>query len=239
MSKASYYHDQIHLAKHDIKRTWKLLKNAINKFDSKNDLPCQFTHNNKLIKNTKEIAQQFNNFFANIGQNLSENVPQSPIPYTNYLRNRNVRSIVLDPVTFHDVIDVTMKFKSKTSTDFNNISSKLLKVTINNIAQPVSHIINLSLAKGIFPNEIKISKVVPIFKSGEKTKFTNYRPISILPTFSKILEKIVTKKLIKFLETSNALYVHQYGFRPGHNTTQPIIQLLNSIAEENDKPKKM
>ena len=82
---------------------------------------------------------------------------------------------------------------------------------------------------------MKIAKVVPIFKSGDKHLFNNYRPISILPAFSKILEKIVANKLMKFLETYKLLYKHQYGFRPKHSTIHPLIHLLDQIATNNDK----
>jgi hypothetical protein len=113
-----------------------------------------------------------------------------------------------------------------------------MKASIQNTAVPLTHIINLSLATGVVPQKMKIAKVIPIFKSGDRTLFTNYRPISILPVYSKILERIISKKLITFLNMSNQLYEHQYGFRPGHSTIHPIIQLLNQIAQENDKAKK-
>ena len=84
---------------------------------------------------------------------------------------------------------------------------------------------------------MKMAKVVPIFKSGDKHIFNNYRPINIhvLPAFSKILEKTVANKLMKFLETYKLLYKHQYGFRPKHSTIHPIIHLLDQIATNNDK----
>ena len=85
---------------------------------------------------------------------------------------------------------------------------------------------------------MKIARVIPIFKSGDKTIFNNYRPISILPAFSKILEKVMAKKLVNYLDTNNLFYQHQYGFRSKHSTIHPIIHLLNQIAEENDKASK-
>jgi len=85
---------------------------------------------------------------------------------------------------------------------------------------------------------MKIARVIPIFKSGYQHKFNNYRQISILPALSKILEKVMSNKLIKYLESQNLIYEHQYGFRPKHNTIHPIIHLLNQIATENDKPTK-
>ena len=79
---------------------------------------------------------------------------------------------------------------------------------------------------------------VPIFKNGNKKLFNNYRPISILPAFSKILEKIVCNRLLHFLESKNILYKHQYGFRKNHNTIHPVIHLLKDIANANDKASK-
>ena len=85
---------------------------------------------------------------------------------------------------------------------------------------------------------MKLAKIVPIFKNGNTKLFNNYRPISILPAFSKILEKIVCNRLLHFLESKNILYKHQYGFRKNHNTIHPVIHLLKDIANANDKASK-
>jgi len=85
---------------------------------------------------------------------------------------------------------------------------------------------------------MKRAKIIPIFKSGNQHLFNNYRPISLLPAFSKLLEKIISIKLIKYLESQKLIYEHQYGFRPKHSTIHPIIHLLNQIATEHDKPSK-
>ncbi len=113
-----------------------------------------------------------------------------------------------------------------------------MKSSIDAICKPLAHIFNLSLTTGIVPTDMKLAKVTPVYKSGNKQQFTNYRPISILPSFSKLVEKIVAKKLIAFLENNNLLYEHQYGFRPKKSTIHPIIHLLNDIAIANDKPTK-
>jgi len=173
------------------------------------------------IKDKLQIAERFNNLFSNIGYEISENVPLSQHSFSH-----------------GGVIDVASKIKYKRSLDHNNISSNLMKASIQNTAVPLTRIINLPLATGVVPQNMKIAKVIPIFKSGDRTLFTNYRPISIITVYSKILERIISKKLITFLNMSNQLYEHQYGFRPGHLTIHPIIHLLNQIAQENDKPKK-
>jgi retron-type reverse transcriptase len=94
------------------------------------------------------------------------------------------------------------------------------------------------MTTGTVPQNMKVAKVIPIFKSGDKHKFNNYRPISILPAFSKKLEKVMSIKLTSYLEAQHLFYEHQYGFRPQHNTIHPIIHLTNQIAVENDKPTK-
>ena len=109
---------------------------------------------------------------------------------------------------------------------------------MHEVSIPLAHIFNLSLSSGVVPDNMKIAKIVPIFKSGNKKTLNNYRPISILPAFSKILEKLVCNRLVHFLETHNILYKHQYGFRKGHSTAQPILQLLKDISEANDKATK-
>ena len=91
---------------------------------------------------------------------------------------------------------------------------------------------------GVFPDQLKIAKIVPVFKAGNKKILNNYRPISILPAFSKILEKLVSIRLINFLESQNILYKHQYGFRPNYSTIHPILHLLNDISTANDNKSK-
>ena len=169
---------------------------------------------------------------------VSSNVSSTDVNFSTYLNVPNQQSMFLDPVTTLDIVDIANKIRTKTSIDKNNISTKLLKKSIGKISEPLTHIVNLSLSTGVFPQDMKIAKVIPIYKSGENNLFKNYRPISILPAFSKILEKVVATKLMKFLKSSNQLYEHQYGFRPQHSTVHPVLHLLNQIAQENDKPTK-
>ena len=93
------------------------------------------------------------------------------------------------------------------------------------------HIFNISLAKGIFPDKLEIARVTPIFKKGNNTLVTNYRPISVLPCFSKLLERIMYNRLYKFLLENNILYQKQFGFQNAHSTEHAILQLVNQITE--------
>ena len=95
----------------------------------------------------------------------------------------------------------------------------------------LKHIFNISLAKGDFPGKLKIARVTPIFKKGNNTLVSNYRPISVLPCFSKLLECIVYNRLYKFLVENNILYQKQFGFQNAHSTEPAILQLVNQITE--------
>ena len=144
----------------------------------------------------------------------------------------------MHPVAPEEIKEVVHKMKPKTSCGFDNIQMKIIKEIIDNIKTPLTHIFNQSFVTGIVPKQMKIAKVVSIFKSGKKNLFSNYRPISLLPTLSKILEKIVCNRLMLFINKYDILYKHQYGFRKKHSTIHPIIHLLNHRAENNDKSSK-
>ena len=120
--------------------------------------------------------------------------------------------------------------KSKLSCGPDNISSKLLKIILPIIIQPLCHLFNLSFQTGYIPDQFKTAKVVPVFKSGDKHDYSNYRPISLLSSFSKLLEKIVAKQMVGFLYKNKILYAHQYGFRKGHSTVHPVLQFLDKIS---------
>ena len=116
------------------------------------------------------------------------------------------------------------------------ISSKLLKVILPLILTPLCHLFNLSFQTGYIPSQLKFAKIVPVFKSGDKNSFNNYRPISLLCSISKLLEKIVAKQMVGFLSKNKILYSHQYGFRNGHSTIHPILQFLDKIFVSLNKP---
>jgi hypothetical protein len=107
----------------------------------------------------------------------------------------------------------------------------MVKFVGNAIAIPLSHIFNLSLSSGKFPSPLKQCRVIPIFKNGDSEECDNYRPISLLSSKSKVLEKIVAEKLTHHLVENDLLYPHQYGFLPNRSTEQNLIQIVNYIAE--------
>ena len=130
-----------------------------------------------------------------------------------------------------------MKCKNKTSTDCNKIDMILVKKIIREIAKPLTHIFNLSFQTGIVPNKMKIAKVIPLFKSGSKHQYTNYRPVSLLSQFSKILEKLFHLRLEKFIDKHKILSENQYGFRKNRSTAMALLDSIEEVTDSIEQKK--
>ena len=237
-SEKSYYDDLLKLNQNDIKGTWKVLNSIVKKSNYSACYPEHFLENNKNISSKIDIANGFNNFFVNVGPNLAKdiNTPDDGNIF-DYLRNRNCNSMFLHKVDENEVIQIVNTFKNKTSNDYNNMNMSILKNVISNIKIPLTDVCNKSFISGTFPDEMKIGKVVPIFKAGEKNNFSNYRPISILPQFSKVLEKLFCNRLDNFLDKCNILNENQYGFRSNRSTSYALLELMEKITDSIDKKK--
>ncbi len=172
-----------------------------------------------------------------MGKEISDNVPPVRQPPEDFLpQNANITPLNLQNTTPEHIVKIVKSFAPKNSADTDGVSSKMIKFIIEEISLPLSHIFNLSLQTGQFPKQLQTSRVIPIFKSGNPLECDNYRPISLLSAFSKILEKIVAKKLLAHLSENNLLYDHQYGFLPGRSTEQNLLHVTNYITDAlNDK----
>ncbi len=159
--------------------------------------------------------------------------PKSPTDKIQY--NQTAFSLKRSPVTEVEILETCKLLLNKNTPDHNGVSINLIKNVINSISKPLKHIFSTSFQQGLVPLQLKIAKVIPVFKSGETTLMDNYRPISLLNNFSKILEKIVSRRLLFFLEEHNILSKWQFGFRPGHSTVHPMTHFINHITEALNK----
>jgi hypothetical protein len=139
------------------------------------------------------------------------------------------------PVTGFEIIDAISILNPKKTEDYNGVSMFFIKQFKISLFSPLQHIINRSLVTGLVPQQFKIAKVVPLFKAGDRSLPDNYRPISLLSCFSKILEKVVGQRLTSFLESNNILSPSQYGFRKNHSTLHPMVHLMNFASESLNK----
>ena len=136
------------------------------------------------IMGLKDIATGFNNFFTNIGPNLAKKIepPDRSLNIYDSMLNKNVNSMFLSCITEKELTNIVRSCKNKASSDCDNMSMLIIKSTFS-FVQPFLYICNLSFQSGIFPDKMKIAKVIPLFKSGDDSTFNNYRPVSLLPQF--------------------------------------------------------
>ena len=103
------------------------------------------------------------------------------------------------------------------------------------VKMPLTHICKISFENGVFPTELNIANVVPIYKPGDEMIFTNYRPVSVSPVFSNLLERLMYNRLIEFINTNNLLYEYQFGFQKRKSTRMALIFLIDKITEALDQ----
>jgi len=190
----------------------------------------------QINNDPKIVAEHFNEFFLNIPTNIVSSINPSPSSPTACIPNNlNSFSLTNIPVTPDEILEAVESLNNKKTSDLNGISSNLLKKIAPNIVVPLHHIFMLSFKTGVVPSQLNIAKVVPIFKSGDRNVSDNYRPISLLNSFSKILEKIVSKRLTTFFNSHNLFSNSQFGFRAAHSTSHPMLHLLDKVSEALNK----
>ena len=111
------------------------------------------------------------------------------------------------------------------------------KYSRNVLTKPLTLLINQCLQTGIYPSQLKMSKIKPLFKSGDKSLFSNYRPISLLPSLSKIFERVIFDQLLGYFTNNNLLCLDQFGFRPGHSTELAALRLVDHLITQMDRCK--
>ena len=149
-------------------------------------------------------------FFVNIGVSLNSLAPQSNINFRQYLPQPDPTSLFMSPVTDNKICNIVKAFKNHKAPGLDECSPKIIKAVIDLICKPLSHlpVFNLSISTGKFPDKMKLASITSIFKSRVKEQVSNYRPISVLSVFSKILECIIYNRTYSFLEKHNCLFVN-------------------------------
>ena len=189
------------------------------------------------VTDPKTIANNFNNCFVNRGPTLASKI-YSNNSFNKYLDPTKyiTSSMFLYPVVEEEVLKVSNScLKPNKSAGSDNLKPGIIRLVIHLIVKPLTHIFNLSFTTGVFPNKLKIAKVIPIFKKDEPNLYENYRPISVLPCLSKIIERLMFNRIIGFIDKHNVLFEDQYGFRPGHSTELALISATNKLYKALDK----
>ena len=178
-------------------------------------------------------ANKLNTFFCNIGSKIASQIPYSSVPICR--SPKQVQSMVMFETNHREVLDVINSLKSKFSCGPDDICNEIIRQLGVVIAPLISDIFNECIHLDVFPDLLKIAKVVPMFKDGDKTDPSNYRPISLLSCLSKVVEKLIHSRLINFFEKFSILNMNQYGFRSKRSTIQAVARLTEFVRDATNK----
>ena len=238
----SYYKNMFNTKTNSVKQLWKNL-NTICSFKkndkTKRNVISKLNVDNDYITKPEDISNSMNNYFSTVGSKLVNNlINNNPTfnnnDYKSYCSTSIKDSIFLTPVTRTEVYLLIDKLNISKAAGNDNIGPVLVKTAAPIIVDPLLHIYNLSLLNGIVPDKLKIAKVIPVFKTGDRCKSNNYRPISLLSIFEKVLEKLMYTRLYSFLMEHNVLYKNQFGFRKNHSTVLALVEVLDKIYNKLD-----
>jgi hypothetical protein len=234
-AKKDHVNEQLIINKKNPKKTWEILNELTGK--QKNNVTIQKICSEGVeYTNSTDKANAFNKFFCGIGEKISNSVEQTSANFSSYLtESPNTIPLEFGQISQAEFITIIENLESKASNDIDGLSNKTLKFLKYELATPLVHLFNLSLQTGNFPDKLKMSRTVPIFKSGDPESCDNYRPISLLSTISKILEKAVAIRLMNHLKQNNLLCENQFGFQAGYSTVHHLLKLTNYVTNEINK----
>ena len=223
-----YYNTVFEKSKHDIKKTWKTIADIIQISKNKpSGIKC-ILDNGRLVTIQLEIANKFNDFFININPSLTKNMPTTRNHnYGKYLTGNISSSFQFDLVDDDTIVKTLHSIKLKSLSGHDGISTKLLKFLSPQLISPLRVIINQSLITSIYPDKLKIAKVISLFKKADKAITDNYRPISLLSSISKLLKKVVCNQLYRYFTQNKLFCDRQYGFRAKHSTELASVELVD------------
>ena len=242
ISKSKYYNDKLNNNSGNYKAIWKTIRELVP--NNKNNAKILSNIDDK--ESMKQIANTFNTFFAKVGKDTFEKSQQCLNDSSEMLHlahtdsHAHPSSVILfrpTPIDWQTLTLTIAHMKNCDSCGSDCIPLKYLKDSLPVIVSYLTCIINTSIVTGVFPAAWKHSIVVPIMKSGNVNEPCNYRPISLLPVLSKVIEKIISSQLTQHLESNNLLSKAQHGFRSHLSTTSALLKLTSKLYTAMDNKK--
>ena len=234
-SKARYFHNYFSTNSQNMKNLWAGIKTIIShKSSTSSSINKIKGKDGNVTSDPSKMSNIFNDFYVNVADGITKTIPLTPKSPLDYLSNRMCNSLFLTPVTLVEVNDLINILNPSKSVGPNSIPIKLLKIIGSSVSPFLALLVNQSFQSGIFPDKLKIAKVISLFKKGNPESPSNYRPISLLPIFSKIFEKLMYRRLYRFLEIHKVLYSLQFGFQENHSIDHALVSLTEAVRNTLD-----
>ena len=233
-AKQNYYKEKIGANRDNQENLWKIVNELAQLKTKSKTFPTDLECEEGKLQNPIAICNKMNSYFAGIGEKLAESIPPvNKSQITESVTNIG-NSFFFSPSTPEEITSIIHSMKLKKAVRENDIDTKFLKYSTQVISPYISELFNLCVEQGEFPNVLKIAEVVPIHKKGDPNQCTNYRPISLLSPFNKILEKLIYIRIYSYLEKYDLLTKHQFGFRKGTSTIHTIGKIYDKLLSNID-----
>ena len=231
----AYYKTIFNDTKKATYKLWSTLGSIIN--PSKNKKPKTINKlliNDKYVVNDQEISNHMNHYFCEIGKNLAADIPQGR-SYTTYLKDKVQETMFLEAIHENEVTNEINQLNDRKSPGPDNISPRILKACEPYIKNTLTNLYNYSIMTATYPSNLKLAKVIALYKKKSIFLPENYRPISLLSCIDKIFEKLLHKRFMKFINKHKVIILNQYGFLEKHSTVSALIDLVDDIRDAIDK----
>ena len=236
-SKQLYFSDRLKNSEKDSIKIWQVINDILKPISKKKIQECFKETSGNVITDPEVIANKFNAYFVNIGIDSANETDLNIADCITNMKGSYTHSLFLKPIEQYEILDIVRCMENWKSPGHDDLDSTILKQIIDVIVLPLQYIFNLSFESGKVPKSFKLAKVIPIFKKGQPNEFGNYRPISVLPVLSKILERLFYVRFYSYLEKNKILSHVQYGFRTGHSTILALADFLDQIMHSLDESK--
>ena len=238
-TKEKFYKDKCCEYRQNTAKLWKMINRITHKVLDKTSTIEYLKINNIDYYDSKAISEEFAKHFSSVGKTYAQKIPNSTKDIKIYLKliQENAKTMYMTPTTKHEIENLINGLENKTSSGYDHISNNMLKKLKKSLLTPLEIIFNASISEGVFPHLMKKADVIPLYKSKARYDVNNYRPISLLSTLSKILEKIIYTRTYTFLNSTGQFYQSQYGFRKGHSCETAIAELVGTIVKNQEEKK--
>ena len=237
--KITYYSEKFSTHQNNPKKFWQTVNEATDtEIKSSSSIIEIINNNGSTVRKSKDIANEFNKYFTCIGHNIVSKIRKTQINPNIVENTVPSSSMFLFPIDEDEIISLVKSLKNNVAPGIDGITNKTLKIIAEQIAKPLTHVFNLCISQGVFPATLKYAVVVPLHKSGDRKNLNNYRPISLLPSLSKLFEKCIKFRLMNYLEKHKFLSKNQFGFRNNLSTDDALMNVTSKIIEELDNGKK-
>jgi len=230
-SKKEYHDRKFKTFKNNMRKTWQTINSIIGRKKQGTVVNKLVNKDGHYITDPLSISNEFNDFFVNIGPKLASTInSNNESNFSDYMQEPLSNNMFMKPIVAEEIRKIICKFDQNKSAGHDDIGNYIVKRVASEILVPLTSIFNLSISTGNVPDDLKVAKVIPIYKKENPEICSNYRPVSVLPCFSKILERLIFNRSINYIDKYDILNKKQFGFRSNHSTYMAILDLLDTIS---------